>query len=80
MPHVFDGRALRDQRRLAGVPASALAARVNRTTWALWAWERGDTDPPLGVALQLARELHVPLDTLLADGQPVRRRAEAVAA
>jgi transcriptional regulator with XRE-family HTH domain len=65
MPRAFDGRRLRDQRRLAGISAPALAARVGRTTSALWAYERGQVHPPVDVAVQLADALGVSLDTLL---------------
>jgi transcriptional regulator with XRE-family HTH domain len=67
MARVFDGRRLRDQRKLAGIPASALAARVGRTTWAVWAWERGQAHPSVDVALQLADALAVPLEVLLTE-------------
>ncbi|MFG2473545.1 helix-turn-helix domain-containing protein [Streptomyces fagopyri] len=61
----FNGAALRDQRRLAGVPASQLAAVVGRTEDAVWAWERGRTVPPVDVAATIADALHLHLDQLL---------------
>lgn len=65
MARVFNGAALRDARRLAGIPAAQLAAAVARTEWAIWSYETGRTSPPVDVAAGLADALDVHLDTLL---------------
>ncbi|MFF2384053.1 helix-turn-helix transcriptional regulator [Streptomyces sp. NPDC058108] len=61
----FDGPALRDQRRLAGLSAAQLAAAVGRTEWAIWSYERGLTSPSVSVAATLADTLGLRLDQLL---------------
>lgn len=61
----FNGAALRDQRRLAGVPASQLAAAIGRTEDAVWSYERGRVIPPVDIAAGLADALHLRLDQLL---------------
>ncbi|WP_020117560.1 helix-turn-helix domain-containing protein [Streptomyces canus] len=65
MARAFNGAALRDQRRLAGVPASHLAALVGRTEDAVWSYETGRATPPVDVAATLADALHLRLDQLL---------------
>lgn len=62
----FDGAALRDQRRLAGIPAAQLAAAVDRTADAVWSYETGRATPPVDVAATLADTLGVRLEQLLA--------------
>lgn len=69
MARAFNGRALRDQRRLAGIPAAQLAAAVGRTEWAIWAYEAGRTTPPVDVAADLADALDVRLDQLLTQAE-----------
>lgn len=61
----FNGPALRDQRRLAGLSAAELAATVGRTEWTVWDYERGRITPPVDVAVGLADALHLRLDQLL---------------
>lgn len=65
MARSFNGAALRDQRRLAGIPAAALAAAVDRTADAVWSYETGRTTPPVDVAATLADTLGLHLDQLL---------------
>ncbi|MER6456513.1 helix-turn-helix transcriptional regulator [Streptomyces sp900105245] len=67
MPRVFDGAALRDQRKLAGVPASQLARAVARGEIAIGAYEAGRVIQPVDVAAGLADALHLRLDQLLTD-------------
>ncbi|MGW3846886.1 helix-turn-helix domain-containing protein [Streptomyces fagopyri] len=62
----FNGAALRDQRRLAGVAANQLADRVARGPDAIWAYETGRATPPVDVAAGLADALGIGLDQLLA--------------
>jgi transcriptional regulator with XRE-family HTH domain len=62
---VFDGRRLRDQRRLAGISAAQLAAQLGRSEWAVYSWETGRTEPPVTVAAAAAAALALPLETLL---------------
>ncbi|WP_019072396.1 helix-turn-helix domain-containing protein [Streptomyces hokutonensis] len=65
MARVFDGAALRDQRRLAGITAAQLAAVVGRTEDAVWSYETGRATPPIDIAAALADALDVHLDQLL---------------
>lgn len=67
MPRAFSGPRLRDQRLLAGVSVHQLAARVGRTCWSVYAYERGQAQPPLPVADAIADALGLPLDRFLAD-------------
>jgi ribosome-binding protein aMBF1 (putative translation factor) len=66
MARSFDGAALRDTRRLAGIPAAQLAAAVGRSEHAVWSYETGRIRPPLDVAAGLADALDVRLEQLLA--------------
>lgn len=61
----FDGPALRDQRRLAGLSVAQLAAAVGRTEWALYAYETGRSTPPVDIAAGLAEALDLRLEQLL---------------
>lgn len=61
----FNGPALRDQRRLAGLTAAQLAATVGRSEWTLWGYETGRVIPPVDVAAGLADALALHLDQLL---------------
>nr|WSY53807.1 helix-turn-helix domain-containing protein [Streptomyces sp. NBC_00886] len=61
----FDGPALRDQRRLAGLTVAQLAAAVGRSVWVVWDYERGRVTPPVDVAAGLADALDLRLDQLL---------------
>lgn len=65
MARSFDGAALRDQRRLAGLTAAQLAAAIGRTEWTVWSYETGRVRPPVDVAVGLADALDVHLDQLL---------------
>jgi transcriptional regulator with XRE-family HTH domain len=65
MARAFNGAALRDQRRLAGIPVSQLARAVARGEDAIWAYETGRVIPPVDVAATLADALHLGLDQLL---------------
>jgi transcriptional regulator with XRE-family HTH domain len=65
MARAFNGAALRDQRRLAGIPAAQLAEAVGRTADAVWSYERGRVTPPVDVAATLADTLGLRLDQLL---------------
>ncbi|WP_367324807.1 helix-turn-helix domain-containing protein [Streptomyces sp. HUAS ZL42] len=67
MALAFCGPRLRDQRRLAGITAAQLAARVGRSTSSVLAYEVGAVQPPLTVAAGLADALSVHLDLLLVD-------------
>ncbi|MDV9168742.1 helix-turn-helix transcriptional regulator [Streptomyces sp. W16] len=61
----FNGPALRDQRRLAGLSVAQLATAVGRTPWTIWDYETGRTTPPVDVAAGLADALDLRLDQLL---------------
>jgi predicted transcriptional regulator len=61
----FNGAALRDQRRLAGLSVAHLAAVVGRTEWAVYNYETGRTTPPVDVAAGLADALDLRLEQLL---------------
>lgn len=65
MARSFNGAALRDQRRLAGIPAAQLAAAIGRSEWTVWGYETGRVIPPVDVAAGLADALHLHLDQLL---------------
>jgi transcriptional regulator with XRE-family HTH domain len=67
MARAFNGAALRDQRRLAGISAAQLAAHLGRSEWAVYAWELGRTQPSISTAAAAADALQLPLDRLLAD-------------
>lgn len=69
MARAFDGAALRDQRRLAGIPAATLAAAIGRSEWSVWSYETGRVIPPVDVAVGLADALRVRLDQLLAPAE-----------
>jgi hypothetical protein len=56
----FSGTQLRNQRRRAGLSVHDVAARVGRSCWSVYAYERGQAQPPLSVA-----------DALAARGRPV---------
>ncbi|MDX2708087.1 helix-turn-helix transcriptional regulator [Streptomyces sp. PA03-6a] len=71
MARSFSGTRMRDQRLLAGVRIADLAARVGRSPRALYAYERGEMQPPVPVADGLADALGVRLDVLLADERRV---------
>ncbi|MFF4836576.1 helix-turn-helix domain-containing protein [Streptomyces sp. NPDC001315] len=68
-PRAFNGAALRDARRLAGIPAAQLAATVGRTEWAVWSYETGRVRPPVDVAAGLADALDLHLDQLLTNAE-----------
>ncbi|MCX4858955.1 helix-turn-helix domain-containing protein [Streptomyces canus] len=61
----FDGAALRDQRRLAGLSAAQLAAAVGRSPDSLWGYETGRFRPSVDTAAGLAEALGIRLDQLL---------------
>ncbi|MFJ2964246.1 helix-turn-helix domain-containing protein [Streptomyces collinus] len=67
VPRSFSGPRLRAQRRRAGLSVNDLAARVGRSTWSIWVYERGEAQPPIVVADALADALGLPLERLLAD-------------
>ncbi|WP_238431851.1 helix-turn-helix domain-containing protein [Streptomyces cavernae] len=58
---------MRDQRRLAGLSAAELAARIGRTTWCVYGIETGRMQPSLAVAAAAADALALPLESLLLD-------------
>lgn len=62
----FNGPRLRDERRLVGLSAAQLAARINRSEWTVWGYETGRAQPPLAVADALAATLGLPLERFLA--------------
>lgn len=80
MARSFSGPRLRDQRMLAGVTVAELASHIGRSTWCLYDYETGRSQPPVSVADSLADALGIRLDVLLADDGPAVRRPEAVAA
>lgn len=63
----FNGAALRDQRRLAGLSAAELAAHIGRSEWAVYSYETGRMQPPISVAAAAAGALGLPLVSLLLD-------------
>lgn len=63
----FSGPRLRHQRRLAGLSVHDVAARVGRSCWSIYAYERGQAVPPIPVADAIADTLGLPLDRFLAD-------------
>jgi transcriptional regulator with XRE-family HTH domain len=67
VPRTFNGPCFRDQRRLAGLSAEDVAARVGRSSWSVWRYERGTVVPPIPVADALADALALPLERLLVD-------------
>lgn len=69
MALTFDGAALRDQRRLAGLTASQLAAAVGRSVWVVWDYETGRVTPPVDVAAGLADALNLRLDQLITNAE-----------
>lgn len=67
MSRSFSGPRLRDQRRLAGLSVHDVANRVGRSCWSVYAYERGEAQPPIPVADAIADALGLPLDRFLAD-------------
>jgi transcriptional regulator with XRE-family HTH domain len=67
VPRTFNGPRFRDQRRLAGLTVEDIAARVGRSPFSVWGYERGSAVPPISVAASLADVLGLPLDRLLVD-------------
>ncbi|WP_327319276.1 helix-turn-helix domain-containing protein [Streptomyces sp. NBC_01235] len=67
VPRTFSGPRLRDQRRLAGLSVHDVAARIGRSCWSVYAYERGHAVPPIPVADAIADALGLPLDRFLAD-------------
>ncbi|WP_411088334.1 helix-turn-helix transcriptional regulator [Streptomyces sp. 061-3] len=67
MPRSFSGHRFRTARRAAGLSVHDVAARVGRTCWSLYAYERGTAQPPIPVADALADAVGQPLVALLAD-------------
>jgi DNA-binding XRE family transcriptional regulator len=67
MARAFNGAALRDQRRLAGISAAELGAHLGRSEWAVYAWETGRTQPSVTVAAAAADVLALPLERFLLD-------------
>lgn len=66
----FSGHRLRQARKAAGLSVHDVAARVNRSCWSLYAYERGAAQPPISVADALADAVSRPLESLLeADGR-----------
>jgi predicted transcriptional regulator len=63
----FSGTRLRNQRRLAGLSVHDVAARVGRSCWSVYAYERGQAQPPLPVADALATAVGLPLERFLTD-------------
>lgn len=69
MARAFDGAALRDARRLAGIPAAQLAATIGRTEWTVWSYETGRIRPSVDVAAGLADALDLHLEQLLTSAE-----------
>lgn len=67
MARSFNGGRLRAARHAAGLTAEQVAARVGRSPWAVWRWERGAAQPGISVADSLADAVGVSLPDLLAD-------------
>ncbi|MEU0069537.1 helix-turn-helix transcriptional regulator [Streptomyces sp. NPDC006332] len=67
MARHFSGLQLRAARRRAGLSVHQVAARVGRTCWSVYAYERGAAQPPIEVADALADVVGAPLTALLAD-------------
>lgn len=67
MPRTFDGPRFRAQRRQAGLSVHDVAARVGRSCWAVYTYERGTAVPPIPVADALADSVGLPLERFLAD-------------
>ncbi|MET7890637.1 helix-turn-helix domain-containing protein [Streptomyces mirabilis] len=67
MPRTFNGPRFRDQRRLAGLTVEDIAARVGRSPFSVWGYERGAAVPPIPVADALADAIGLPLERLLVD-------------
>ncbi|MEV3846896.1 helix-turn-helix transcriptional regulator [Streptomyces microflavus] len=67
MPRSFSGHRFRIARRQAGLSVHDVAARVGRTCWSLYAYERGTAQPPIPVADALADAVGQPLSAFLAD-------------
>ncbi|WP_333767742.1 helix-turn-helix domain-containing protein [Streptomyces sp. IBSBF 2435] len=61
----FSGTRLRAARQAAGLTAGDVAARVHRSPFAVWSYERGRVRPPVDIASGLAEVIGVPLDDLL---------------
>lgn len=70
MARSFSGPRFRAQRRSAGLSVHDVAARVGRSCWSVYAYERGTAVPPISVADALADAVGQPLDRFLADDQP----------
>lgn len=67
MSRTFNGPRFRVQRRLAGLSVHDVAARVGRSCWSVYAYERGTAVPPIPVADALADSVGLPLERFLAD-------------
>lgn len=63
----FSGTRLRAARRAAGLTAGDVAARIHRSPFAVWSYERDRVRPSVDMAAGLAEVIGVPLDDLLDD-------------
>lgn len=63
----FSGTRLRAQRRRAGLSVHDVAAMVGRSCWSVYAYERGQAQPPIPVADALATAVGAPLERFLSD-------------
>lgn len=53
---------IRELRQTRGIPPTELAYRTGLSTSTLFAYERGEREPSLGVARAIARVLNAPVD------------------
>lgn len=67
MPRNFSGHRFRAARRAAGLSVRDVAAKVGRSDWAIYTYERGAVRPSISLADALADAVGKPLDAFLAD-------------
>ncbi|MEU6703868.1 helix-turn-helix transcriptional regulator [Streptomyces wuyuanensis] len=71
MARTFSGVRFRTARHAAGLTADDVAARIGRTRWSVWCYERGTALPSIPIADALADAVGRPLNDFLADDSKV---------
>lgn len=67
MPRTFSGHRFRTARQAAGLSVHDVAARVGRTCWTIYEYERGTVRPSIEMADALSDAVGQTLTDFLAD-------------